>query len=174
MKLKRMSVLEFDEYSKNHPLGSFHQSTSYAMLMSENNFDYELIGMVDNQDNVVAASLILIKRIGLFIKYGYAPKGFLIDYSNLELVKEFCQLLKKRYYGKNFVFIKINPEIIIGTLQNNTIQYNDNKKIIEDLESIGFKKLTDNKYFESLLPKFNAVINLKDFAKFFCLFLSDK
>lgn len=164
MKLKRMSVLEFDEYSKNHPLGSFHQSTSYAMLMSENNFDYELIGMVDNQDNVVAASLILIKRMGLFIKYGYAPKGFLIDYSNLKLVKEFCQLLKKRYYGKNFVFIKINPEIIIGTLQNNTIQYNDNKKIIEDLESIGFKKLTDNKYFESLLPKFNAVINLKDFA----------
>ena len=83
MKLKTMSIFEFDEYSKNHPLGSYHQSSSYAMLMSENNYDYELISMVDDNDNVVAASLILIKRIGLFFKYGYAPKGFLIDYSNI-------------------------------------------------------------------------------------------
>ena len=164
MKLKTLSILEFDDYAKNHPLGSYHQSSYYAMLMSENNYDYELIGMVDKNDNIVAASLILIKKIGLFIKYGYAPKGFLIDFSNTELLKEFCKLLKKRYYRKNLAFIKINPEISIGTLDNNNILYNENKDLIPSLESIGFKKLVDNKLFESLIPKYNATINLKEFT----------
>lgn len=159
-----MTIFEFDEFSKNHPLGSYHQTSSYGMLMSENNYDYELIGMIDDNDNVVAASLILIKKIGLFFRYGYAPKGFLIDYSDTKLVKEFCELLKKRYYKKNLVFIKINPEIAIGTLTKNVIQYNDNKNIIKDLESIGFKKLIDNKFFESMLPKYNAALNLKEFT----------
>ena len=94
--------------------------------------------MIDNDDNIVAASLILIKRIGLLFRYGYAPKGFLIDYTNIDLLKEFCHLLKKRYYRKNLAFIKINPEIVIGTLKNNEIEYNDNKKIIDTLTSMSF------------------------------------
>ncbi len=163
MKLKKLNIFEFDEFSKNHPLGSYHQSSSFGMLMSENKFDYELIGMIDNDDNIVAASLILIKRIGLLFRYGYAPKGFLIDYTNIDLLKEFCHLLKKRYYRKNLAFIKINPEIVIGTLKNNEIEYNDNKKIIDTLTSIGFTKLMDNKFFESMLPRYNATLYIKDF-----------
>ncbi len=164
MKLKKLSILEFDDFSNNHPLGSYHQSSNYAMFMSENGFDYELIGLVDDNNKIVAASLILIKKMGLFLKYGYAPKGFLIDYADTELLKKFCSLIKKRYYRKNLAFIKINPEIPIGTLKNNEIEYNDNKDLIKDLENIGFKKLIDNKLFESMLPRFNAFINLNDFT----------
>ena len=166
MKLKVLSIFEFDEFSKNHPLGNYHQSSAYAMMMCENKYDYELIGMIDENNNIVAASLILFKRITIFTRYGYAPKGFLIDYNNINLVKQFCELLKKRYYKKNFAFIKINPEIEIGTIdpKSNNISYNQNKAIENNLINIGFKKLKDNKYFELLLPKFNAVIDLKDYS----------
>lgn len=164
MKLKTLSIFEFDEFSKKHPLGTYHQSSNYGILMSENKYDYELIGMVDEDNNILAASLILIKKIGLFERYGYAPKGFLIDYSNTELLEQFCKLLKKRYYRKNFVFIKINPEIAIGTINNkNEVEYNDNKNLIPIFERIGFKKLKDNKLFESLIPKYNVILNMKDY-----------
>ena len=102
MKLKKLNIFEFDEFSKNHPLGSYHQSYSFGMLMSENKFDYELIGMIDNDDNIVAASLILIKRIGLLFRYGYAPKGFLIDYTNTDLLKEFCHQPKLRLFQLDY------------------------------------------------------------------------
>ncbi len=165
MKLKVLSIFEFDEFAKNHPLGSFHQSSSYGMLMTESGFDYELIGMVDENDKLWAASLILFKKIGLFSKYGYAPKGFLIDYSNLALLKEFTTLLKHRYYKKNFVFIKINPEISIASLDFKEKQkiFTEGKIIEENLEKIGFRKLGDNKYFETMQPKFNAALRLKNF-----------
>ncbi len=163
MKLKTLNIFEFDEFSKNHPMGTYHQTSSYGMLMSENKYDYDLIGMVDDDGNILAASLILIKRIGFFFQYGYAPKGFLIDYTNKDLLKTFCELLKKKYYRKNLAFIKINPEISIGILKDNKIEYNENKIIIDILESIGFKKLPDNKFFEAMLPKYNAALNIRGF-----------
>ena len=165
MRLKVLSIFEFDEFAKNHPLGTFTQSSSYGMLMSERGYDYELIGMVDENDTIVAASLILVKKIGLFSKYGYAPKGFLIDYSNIELLKKFVSLLRNRYYKKNFVFIKINPEISIAEInkKGKEVSYEEAKVIEDSLISIGFKKLPDNKYFEALFPKFNAALRLKEF-----------
>ena len=165
MRLKVLSIFEFDEFAKRHPLGTFHQSSNYGMLMSERGYDYEMIGMVDENDNIVAASLILIKKIGLFSKYGYAPKGFLIDYSNTELLKEFVKLLRNRYYRKNFVFIKINPELSIGSLdfKEKRVIFNEYKNIENTLESIGFRKLGDNKLFETMQPKFNAALRLNNF-----------
>lgn len=166
MHLKELSIFEFDEFASNHPLGSYYQSSTYAIFMSENNFEYDLIGMLDENNKIVAASLILYKKIGMFNRYGYAPRGFLIDYYNPSLIKEFTQLLKKFYYKKNFAFIKINPEIAIGQIdiKNKNITYNQNKIIETTLESLNFKKLKDNKLFEAKLPKFNAVLLLKNFS----------
>ena len=115
MKLRTLSIFEFDDYAKTHPLGSYHQTSSYAMLASEQGYEYDLLGFVDDQGNIKAASLILYKKLGMFNRYGYAPKGFLIDYHDTELLKEFTKALKKYYYKKNFAFIKVNPEISVGT-----------------------------------------------------------
>ena len=92
MKLKNLSIFEFDKYASNHPLGSYHQSSNYALFMSEQGYEYDLLGMVDNNGEIHAASLILYKKLGMFNRYGYAPKGFLIDYFNPTLLKEFTDL----------------------------------------------------------------------------------
>ena len=164
MKLRELSIFEFDNFAKNHPLGSYHQTSNYALNMSENNYDYDLLGLIDDNNEIVAASLILYRKIGLFYRYGYAPKGFLIDYYNPSIVKEFTTLLKKYYYKKNFAFIKINPEISIGQvdLKTKQIKYNENKIIESTLEGLNFKKLKGNKLFEAKIPKYNAILILKN------------
>lgn len=165
MKLKDLSFFEFDEFAKNHPLASYHQSSNYALFASEQGFDYDLVSMTDEADNIVAATLIIYKKINFIYRYGYAPKGFLLNYYDENIIKNFTTLLKKRYFKKNFAFIKINPEISIGTLDYNSkkITYNKNKSIENILEANGFKKL-NNKFFDQKLPKFNATILLKDFS----------
>lgn len=165
MKLKDLSFFEFDEFAKNHPLASYHQSSNYALFASEQGFDYDLVSMTDEADNIVAATLIIYKKINFIYRYGYAPKGFLLNYYDENIIKNFTTLLKKRYFKKNFAFIKINPEISIGTLDYNSkkITYNKNKSIENVLEANGFKKL-NNKFFDQKLPKFNATILLKDFS----------
>lgn len=165
MHIKELTVAEFDAFSKNSQLGSFHQSSSYALFMAENNYDYDLIGYVDELGVIKAAALILIKNISLTQKYGYSPKGFLIDYFDLELLESFTKALRK-YYAKKLVFIKINPEIAIGTINPKTkkTEYNQNIIIRDYLKEVGMLKLKDNLYFESTLPRFNAIINLKEYS----------
>ena len=115
MHLKELTIAEFDAFAKTSPLGSYHQSSNYALLMAESNYDYELIGYVDELGIIKAAALILIKKITISLKFGYSPKGFLIDYFDYDLLKNFTIALKK-YYNKKLAFIKINPEIAIGEI----------------------------------------------------------
>ena len=164
MNLRPLNIEEFTNYQKSHPLSNFYQTVNYAMAMAEDGYDYELVGMFDYNNNICAASLILLKPIGIKCFYGYAPRGFLIDYNNPELLQTFTELIKKYFYEKNVIFIKINPNIPIGILdKNNNINYNDNANIVHNLINLGYKKLADNLYFEAALPRFNAIIDLAKF-----------
>lgn len=166
MRIRKLSLFEFDEYAKSHPLRSYHQSSNYAIFMAESGFDYDFIGYVDENDGIHAASLILHKKIDMFNKYGYAPKGFLMDYYDEAFVKEFTTALKKYYYKRNFAFIKINPEIAIGEINIDTkvTTYNNNLQLVDMLERNNFKKLKNNTLFEAILPRFNAILILKQAA----------
>lgn len=164
MTLKEIAVEEFTNFVKESPLGTYYQSREYALLMGNYGYDYDFIGMYDEYNNLKATSLILIKKVRN-LKYGYAPRGFIIDYFNKELVTEFmCELIK--YYKKKKVcFIKFNPEIAISEIDKKTgiKTYNWNYDIIKILDQEHIKKLKDNLYFESILPRFQAIIPLKDF-----------
>lgn len=164
MKLRTLSIFEFDDYAKTHPLGNYHQTSSYAMFASEQGYEYDLLGFTDDQGNIKAASLILYKKLGMFNRYGYAPKGFLVDYHDTELLKEFTKAIKKYYYKKNFAFIKINPEISVGTMdyKKKLINYNQNHILESTLRGLNFKKLTSNKRFETKVPIYNAIQVLKN------------
>ena len=162
MYIKELSLMEFIEYSKDNIIGNYYQSINYAMLKAEEGYEYEFIGLVDNTD-IIAASLILYKKIGNTF-YGYSPRGFLIDYSNPVILEKFTNLIKDYYKKKNFTFIKINPEIAIGKLNKKTLnfEYNENYNVINNLNRCGYKKLKSNLYFESLLPRINAIVNLQE------------
>ena len=163
MNIKELTFSEFNEFASTHPLGNSYQTMNYALLKSEQGYEYEFIGYCEN-NTILAASLILYKKINN-LYYGYAPRGFLIDYSNYYFLKNFTDQLIDYYDKKGFIFIKINPEIAIGKLNKTTnqIEYNDNYKVIDNLVKAGYTKLKSNIYFESLLPRFDAIVALNSF-----------
>ncbi len=166
MHIKELNIYEFEDFVAKSPLGSHYQSLNYALLMAENGYDYELIGFVDEYNNIYAASLILFKKLNAMMKYGYAPKGFIIDYFDQALLKKFTDALIRYYRQKRVVFIKINPEIAISEInpKTNEKKYNWNIEIKNTLIDLGYVKLKDNLYFESMIPRYNAIVNLKNFS----------
>ena len=72
---------------------SIYQTSEYGYTMHNQGFESIFIGLIDN-NNILAASLILIEKRKGF-KYAYAPRGFLIDYNNYNLLENFTTLLKK-------------------------------------------------------------------------------
>ncbi len=166
MRIIELTILEFDNFASTHPLRNYCQNSKYARLMGEKGYSYEYIGYQDDSNNLVAASLVVNKKIDGGARFAYAPKGFLIDYYNTELVKLFIKDLFMYYKKKGMAFIKINPEIIIGeidTSRNFTPMYNQNVKIIDVLKDIGFKRRREIVPLDFIYPRISPYINLKTF-----------
>ena len=162
MIIKEIDGDTFNEFANNHMLKNFFQTKEYGELMSHSDYSVMYIGGYHN-NVIVAGSLILYKIIGPKIKYGYAPRGFLLDYYDKALVEAFTKRVKEFFFRKKFAFIKINPEITYAILDfesKSKIINSRNKELVEDLKLIGYDKLKDNMYFESMLPKSTPVIFL--------------
>ena len=164
MNIRVLTMDEFNDFASKHPLQSYYQSLNYAKLQAEQGYEYEFVGYCENQ-TVLAASLILSKKVKN-ITYGYAPRGFLVDYTNPFFLKTFTDQLREYYKQKGYAFIKINPEIAIGKLNPKTqnIEYNINYQIINNLLNCGYKKLKSNLNFESVLPRFMSVLPLNNYS----------
>lgn len=162
-KLKELTNDEFNSFSYNFKDSCVYQTSEYALIMNNQNYDSVLLGLVNCDNKINAASLILIGNDQKF-KFAYAPRGFLIDYSNEELVKLFTLEIKKFLNKNNIVTLKINPPII-KTIhyinQNEIFKNNYYDHTLKLLCSLGYKHLGYNSYFEGIRPRFEAIINLE-------------
>ncbi len=166
MKIVELTSNQFDEFARFHPLSNYCQSSKYAIVMSEYGYSYDYIGYVDDDNTIKAASLILTKKITAHTKYGYAPKGFLLNYYDQDMLRSFLNDIRRYYKQKDFIFVKFNPEIIIGETdekRNFIVSYNGNVRIIDDLKTLNVKRRLELQEFDLMQPKFNAYINLKSY-----------
>lgn len=161
MKLRELTNEEFDNFTINYFQKSIYQTNEYAFVMNEQQFDSVFIGMEENNE-IIAASLILIEQTNGF-KYAYAPRGFLLDYSNSDLLKTFTKEIKKYLNRLQVIAIKINPLIIKEKRdnENNVIAINNSfTDIMNCLKKNGYYHLGFNNSFEALKPRFEAIIPL--------------
>ncbi len=166
MQIKEITNEQFENFMDTMPIGSFYQSLSYAHFMQKNGYNYELIGYLDEKNQIRAASFVFFKKLNYLFQYGYVPKGFILDYFDQHLLRMFTTDLISYYKKKRVVFLKMNPEIATATIDTKTFfkKYNQNIEIKSHLIDVGFKKLKDNLYFESMIPRYNAIVPLKSFS----------
>ena len=95
MKLVNLTKTEFKKYADNHGQITFHQTEEWANLKKVNGWKAYYIGLKEGK-KIKAAALILAKELPIIKKkMFYSPRGFLIDYNDFELLKEFTNELKK-------------------------------------------------------------------------------
>ncbi|MBQ8132387.1 MAG: peptidoglycan bridge formation glycyltransferase FemA/FemB family protein, partial [Bacilli bacterium] len=89
LKLTNIEKEKFDEYIKNHPQKShFLQSVSWGEFAKvKKHLTPYYLGLVNEEDQLVAATLLLEKHLPMNFSYFYAPRGFVLDYNKKELVK---------------------------------------------------------------------------------------
>lgn len=169
MHIKLLTNAEFLQFTKVFKPSSIYQTPYYAFTMNEENYTSMFVGLMDG--NVLkAASLILVYKVNGF-KYALAPRGFLIDYNDENLVTTFTKLIKKYLGKRDIVAIKINPMIIKKVYNSKGYVITDNQlyeTTFNRLKKLGYFHLGYNNYFEALKPRFEAYINLDmDYIKLF-------
>lgn len=140
MKIISLTEIQFRNYSRIHSKRNYLQSIEFANMQKNNGYEILYVGMLDNKNNLTAATLILSKKIfGKYI-FGYAPGGFLIDYTDYNLFSTFTKLLKEYLYELNYVYISLHPLCPSSiTDKNNTLLYFNNE-IFNTFNTLGYKK----------------------------------
>ncbi len=160
MELRELTRKEFDSYALNHPLSSFQQTSSWGRFMEGDKFHAYYVGGFIKERLVGASLLLSYERKKGKERLFYAPRGFLIDYKNEELLKEFTEEVKKFIIEKHGAFLKIDPYILVRDRDNegNIIEggvYNDFVEV--NLTNANFIKVNDK-----IQPKWLSRINLKE------------
>lgn len=163
MKIITLEKEQFNHFAGMHQYHSFYQSSYYGDLMENFGFNAHYMGFLNNNDELVGATLFLYKEIFMGYKYAYAPHGFLIDYSDANFVQELTERLKKLLFKQKYIYIKIDPRIECSRRNNKgeIISYNKEvNNILEILRTSSYYHHGFNQYFENTKPRWNAVVSL--------------
>ena len=164
LKLKNLEKEQFDDYVRNHKSKShFLQSLAWGeFAKAKKHLTPYYLGLVNDKDEIVGATLLLEKKLPLNLSYFYAPRGFVLDYNKKETIRTMTNKIKDFAKSKRAIFVKIDPDII-KTSFNYLNEENPNKnfdEIFNTLKSCGFKHTGFTKNFETMQPRYTFRIDL--------------
>ena len=110
MKIVKLEKQEFIDFCKENSQASFFQSPYWIEIKEQNDWSGEILGVKEN-GKIIIATVLLYKSLKGLVTFAYAPRGFLIDYSDFQLLEEFTKEIKDYLKKKNIAFLKINPYI---------------------------------------------------------------
>lgn len=170
MKVVKLSSQAFDKYVSSISYNNYFQTSSYGNLISKFGLKEEYYGF-EEDGQLVGALLLLSKPVFMRFKYGYSPRGIIIDYNDDKLVNKAIKELKNKLLKDHFIIFKMDPLIIASKKdrKGNIIEKNDKyERSISILKNAGFIHKGFNKNFEGVKPRFEAELNLqKDTATLF-------
>ena len=167
MKIVKLTPEQFDNFSVNHPLHTYYQTSAYGNLMSSEGFDPHYYGFINDQNILIGASLILIQKLFLGYKYAYAPRGYLIDYDNKDLIIDVTNKMKRFLAKNSIIFLKIDPPVVNNKRDKdgNILRSPYTNDLIPFLTKIGYDYFGDNKFFGTLKPRWNAILKVTGSSK---------
>ncbi len=163
MEFRELTKKEFDKFSEKHSEASFNQTSAWGDLKKFNGWDSVFLGLVDKK-KIVAATLLLSKMTPVKKKMFYAPRGFLIDYKDYDVLSLFTTNIKKYAKQNNAIFVKIDPYIIYQErdIDGNIVEDGENNKdSFDNLIKLGYKHFGFNVMQETLQPRWIFVTDTK-------------
>lgn len=154
----QISKEENDAFVTKHPLCNLLQSSSWADI--KQNWDSIYTGVYENEV-LVGTALVLVKRLPLGFTMFYIPRGPVMDFENIDLLKFYFTELKKLAKTYRCLFIKMDPGIICNSIHINN-ETSEEKNIVSILNNMknagaihtGFSK----DMHDTIQPRFNAVV----------------
>ena len=144
LKLTNIDKELFDEFILNHPTKShFLQSAEWGEFCKvKKHLTPFYLGLVNENNEIIAATLLLQKHLPMNYCYFYAPRGFVLDYNKKELVKTMTEKVINFCKAKKAIFVKIDPDIIYKSYnylnEENELKTNPDV-IFKTLKELGWK-----------------------------------
>ena len=164
MKIVKLNENQFDQYASNHKYRNYFQSSMYAKVMSKFGYYTQYIGIINDENKLMGATLLIYKEIFMGNKIAYAPRGILFNYEIEENVIELAERLKKVLGKQGFMLLRIDPYIpsTVRDYEGNIMNFNNKEEtILKNLEKAGFQYKGKTLFFETEKPRWEAIVLLQ-------------
>lgn len=153
---------EWTTFVSNNKKSHFLQSYEWGELSKIRKLTPYYVGLKNNNDDLVATSLLLQKHLPFGYSYFYIPRGYVLDYTDYDLIKEFTEKINKFTKSRKSIFFKIDPDIKLHNIDKsaNPTEGENNYKLVNYLKKIGFKSKPKTYHFETMQPRFTFRIDL--------------
>lgn len=131
MKFVQLDEQQFDNFAFHHELGSIFQSSAWAH--TKDNWEACYVGV--EEEELVAAALVLIRPIKFGISFAYMPRGPLMDMKNTAVKSCFFGGLVHFLRKKKVILCKYDPYVSITKLSL------DDRELIEQQKDADLVKL---------------------------------
>ena len=143
MKFQEITEEEYRKFWEDHPLKTFLSAPEIGKLREKSNWKTHYVGIKDKNKLIGAAMLVSHNR-HFGKKEFYSPRGFLLDFKNLELLEYFTNETKKYVKENNGYILRIDPYVIYKErdIDGNIVEAGeDNSKVVDKLLKLGYKKV---------------------------------
>lgn len=148
MKIINLTETQYKNYSRLQKNQNFGQTVEFSLIHENIHKRKLFLGLVDENNNIHAATLILIKDISPLIKEAIAPNGYLIEYQNKELLKTFTEELKKYLLKEKITYLITNPMFKLKVFNKSNTLIENNQFIYDYLIELGYRNLGYYSEFE--------------------------
>lgn len=155
--------IEYESFAQGHTMANLLQSANWSNIKSEWEAEYTA---VYEEDTMIGCGLILIRSIK-GIKFGYMPRGPILDYENEELLEFYIKAIRNFAKEKKLIFVKVDPKVILKEAFvkdfDNTLETELGKKVISIFEKNKAKYHGRTIMMsDTFQPRFDAVTPLKE------------
>lgn len=157
--LSSIGQKEYDDFVAHHPNSNLLQSYRWADIKA--NWGHLHTAIKEN-GKIVAAALVLIKRLPGGFSLFYIPRGPVMDYENQELLTFYLDALRKEARKHRALFIKLDPALLIGKYPSSDASRprNGNEKLVANFEKAGcIHQGFTTEIAQSIQPRFHAVVD---------------
>lgn len=159
--IEKEKYIEFEEKSSK---AHFMQTYAWGQFAIKGKKQIPLyVGMEDDNGNILCEALFLKKNTPLGYSYIYCPRGYVIDFNNIELLKEFTNALKNYMRENKIIYIKIDPDLKYEDIDEEAKPLKDgfnNYKLFNSLLDLGYIHKGFYKLYEGNQPRYTFRIDL--------------
>ncbi|MBE6139395.1 MAG: aminoacyltransferase [Firmicutes bacterium] len=156
---------EYDKFVENYSMASFMQEYEWANIKDNwNNFHCGLY----KDKKLVAVCMILVKKVFKNIKLFYIPRGYLIDFTNINDLEIMTKNIKALAKENNAYVVKIDPNFCKSdnSFKDEEVEHNYSKNYEikhNNLIKLGYKHTGMNKEMgKNLQPQYNVMAPICD------------
>lgn len=138
MKIIELTETQFKNYSTMHSSRNYFQTVEYANTRPS--YQKLYLGFISEGNNTLMGAVLILENNVSKFKTGIVNGGFLIDYDNDNLFKDFITNLKNYLKSKKYVYVEVSNRTTykIFDKQGKVLYYDTN--IIKILDELSFVK----------------------------------